>query len=179
MRLQREHENDKQRAMVRLRYMEAYCQNPIPPPTPVDPISGRPSIDAVLPERKVTDRDYHNLAQQYRERDTMDNLHASKINVLRGRQKKTVENLVRKREQEIEKLEKEQDRELDSVGKDFASQEHRLRLALGSKRARLEMRWRTQALIERTKIERLTGLKHTALPDVIAIEDTRGPPVAP
>ena len=62
MKLQREHENDKQKAMVRLRYMEAYCQNPTPPPTSVDLTSGRPSIVPALPERKVTDKDYHNLA---------------------------------------------------------------------------------------------------------------------
>ena len=177
MKLQREHENDKQRAMVRLRYMEAYCQNPTPPPTPVDPRSGRPSMEAVLPERKVTDRDYHNLAQQYRERDAMDSLHASKTNVLRGRQKKALENLIRKKEQEIEKLEKDQGKELELIEKDFSSQEDRLKLALGSKKARLEMRWRTQALIERTKVERQTGLKHTALPDVIAVREPRTPPV--
>ena len=107
----------------------------------------------------------------------MDSLHASRINVLRGRQKKTVENLVRKREQEMEKVEKEQGNEVNSVDKDFASQEERLKTALGSKRARLEMRWRMQALIERTKVERQTGLKHGALPDVLAIEDSRTPPV--
>lgn len=84
--------------------MEAYCQNPTPPPTPVDPTSGRPSIDITLPERKVTDRDYHNLAQQYRERDAMDTLHTSKINVLRGKQKRAVENLMRKKELGIENL---------------------------------------------------------------------------
>src|ERR1700744_3573744 len=79
MKMEQEHDLEKRAVMLRLRHMEAYCQNPTPPPTPVDP-SGRPSIDLVLPERKVTDKDYHNLAQQYRERDIMDTLHASKIN---------------------------------------------------------------------------------------------------
>ena len=178
MKMQQEHEGDKQKAMVRLRYMEAYCQTPTPPPSLPDPTSGRPSIDALLPERKVTERDYHNLAQQYRERDAMKDLHASKINVLRGRQKKAVENLIRRREQELAKLEREQDKELASVDQDYANQEDRLKLALGAKKARLEMRWRIQALIERTKVERSTGLKHAALPDVVAIEDSRTPLVA-
>jgi hypothetical protein len=178
MKMQQEHESEKQKAMVRLRYMEAYCRTTMPPPALSEPSTGLLTSDVLLPERKVTERDYHNLAQQYRERDTMDNLQASRINVLRGRQKKAVENLIRRREQDLEKLERAQDKELASVDQDHANQEERLRLALGAKRARLEMRWRTQALIERTKAERTTGLKHAALPDVIAIDDSRIPVVA-
>jgi predicted DNA binding CopG/RHH family protein len=165
MKMQKEHEGEKRTVMMRLRHMEAYCQNPTPPPTPVGPTTGRPSLDAILPERKVTDRDYHNLAQQYREREAMDTLHASKINVLRGKQKKAVENLVLKKEREIEKMEREQEEALEIVDRDFGQQEHNLRSALGAKRTRLEMRWRTQALIERAKMERLTGLKYGPLPD--------------
>ena len=166
LKMQQEHEAEKRTVLTRLRHMEAYCRNPTPPPTPVDPSSGRPSLEANLPERRVTDRDYHNLAQQYRERDAMDTLHASKINVLRGKQKTAVENLVRKKEKEIENLERDQEKKLEQVDKDFAAQEDNLRNALGAKRARLEQRWRTHALIERTKVERQTGLKHGPLPDV-------------
>jgi hypothetical protein len=151
--------------MMRLRHMEAYCQNPTPPPTPVDPTTGRPSLDTILPERKVTDRDYHNLAQQYRVRDAMDTLHTSKINVLRGKQKKAVENLVLKKEREIEKMEREQEKALEAVDRDFGQREEHLRLAIRAKRIRLEQRWRTQALIERAKMERLTGMKYGPLPE--------------
>jgi hypothetical protein len=166
LKMQQEHEAEKKTVMTRLKHMEAYCQNPTPPPTPVDTSSGRPSIDLALPERKVTDRDYHNLAQQYRERDAMDTLHTSKINVLRGKQKKAVEIFINKKEKEIEKLEREQAKELAQIEKDFAAQEDRLRAAFESKRLRLESRWQTQALIERTKMERATGLKYVALPAV-------------
>lgn len=164
--MQKEHEAEKRTAMTRLKHMEAYCQNPTPPPTPVDPSSGRPSLDAALPERKVTDRDYHNLAQQYRERDAMDTLHASKINVLRGKQKKAVENFLCKKEREMEKLEKDQEKELAQIDQEYAAQEDQLRAALESKRVLLEARWQTQALIERTKMERTTGLKYVSLPAI-------------
>ncbi len=100
----------------------------------------------------------------------MDTLHASKINVLRGKQKKAVENLMRKKERELERLEAGQEKELAGIDQDFATQEANLRLALGVKRARIEARWRIQALIERTKMERITGLKYAPLPDVVAIE---------
>ena len=171
LKMQKEHEAEKRTVMTRLRHMEAYCQNPTPPPTPVDPASGRPSLDAVLPERKVTDRDYHNLAQQYRERDAMDDLHAAKINVLRGKQKKTVENLLRKKEKEAEDLEREQEKELEQVDKDFNVQEESLRSVLASKRARLELRWRTQALIETTKTEKLYSPKDRPLSAVTYAPD--------
>ena len=173
--MQTEHEKNKQSAMVRLRYMEAYCHNPTPPPTPKDPASGRQSVEDPLPERKITERDYNSLAQQYRERDAMDNLHASKINVLRGRQKKAVESLVQRRELEICKVEKGQEKEMEGIDLEFSGQEDHLKLALGVKRAKLESRWRTQALIERSKVERQTGLKHAPLPDVMVAEEIRTP----
>ncbi|KIW88703.1 uncharacterized protein Z519_10749 [Cladophialophora bantiana CBS 173.52] len=175
MKMEKEHELEKRAVMLRLRHMEAYCQNPTPPPTPVDQNSRHTSIDSSFPERKVTEKDYHNLAQQYRERDIMDSLRASKVNVLRGKQKRAVENLIRKKEKEMEVLEREQKKELAVIDRDYSSQEADLRLALAGKRARLECRWRTQALIERTKMEKATGLKYASLPDVIAIEDANGP----
>jgi len=171
MKMHKEHDIEKRAIKVRLRYMEAYCANPTPPPTPIDPTSGRPSTDFSLPERKVTEKDYNNLAQQYRERDVMDNLNAAKINVLRGKQKKAVENLTRKKELEVERLQKEQQKELDRIDLDFGQQEALLNLALGTKRARLEQRWRLQALVERTKVEKTSGLKYAALPDVLAVEE--------
>ncbi|KIW78159.1 hypothetical protein Z517_07992 [Fonsecaea pedrosoi CBS 271.37] len=171
MKMEKDHELEKRAIMLRLRHMEAYCQNPTPPETPVDPVSRHASIDSIFPERKVTDKDYHNLAQQYRERDIMDTLHTSKINVLRGKQKRAVENLIRKKEKEMEVLERDQKKELAVIDRDFASQEADLRMVLDKKRARLESRWRTQALIERTKMEKKSGLPYAPLPDVVAIKD--------
>jgi len=172
--MEKEHELEKRAVMLRLRHMEAYCQNSTPPSTPVDPASRHASVDSIFPERKVTDKDYHNLAQQYRERDIMDSLHASKINVLRGKQKRAVENLVRKKEKEMEVLEREQKKELAVIDLEFSSQESELRSVLGKKRARLESRWRIQALIERTKMEKATGLPYAPLPDIVAIKDING-----
>ena len=169
--MQKDHSMEKQKAMMRLKHMEAYCQNPTPPPTPVDPILGRPSMETTLPGRRVTDKDYHNLAQQYRERDAMDDLHVSKINVLRGRQKKSVEAFANKKERELEKLETQQRTELQRIDKEYAAQEVNLVSALASKRSRLETRWRNQARLELTKAEKSTGLNHASLPDVVAIDE--------
>ncbi|KAK4946972.1 hypothetical protein LTR10_014114 [Elasticomyces elasticus] len=171
MKMQKEQELEKRAVLIRLRHMEAYCHNPTPPPT-LTPSSGPDATGSAFPSRKVTDKDYHNLAQQYRERDVMDTLHASKINVLRGKQKKAVERLMARKERELENMEKEQEKEIAGIDQDFAAQEAELRVALDAKRGRLETRWKTQALIERTRLERAKGLKHAALPDVLVNDDS-------
>lgn len=171
LKIQKEHDMEKRAVMIRLRHMEAYCRNPTPPPNPVDALLGRPSTDSSLPERKVTDKDYHSLAQQYRERDAMDTLHMSKINVLRGKQKKAVENLMNKKDREIHMLEQELQQELSAVEQESSNRQASVALTLGQKRARLEARWRTQAQTERIKVEKATGLPYASLPDIVAIEE--------
>ena len=169
----REHDYEKRATMVRLRHMEAYCRNPTPPPTPDTPISNGKGPETEVRHRKVTDKDYHNLAQVYRERDAMDVLHASKINVLRGKQKKAVENFMLKKEREIELLEKQQAKEIEKLDQEARREESNMMLAFGVKRARLENRWRLQALCERTRLEKSMGLKYAAMPDVLAIDEQK------
>jgi hypothetical protein len=170
--MEEEHEHEKKAVMLRLRHMEAYCQNPTPPSSPTEPSSSeRGSTDSTLPGRKVTEKDYHSLAQQYRERDIMDTLHASKINVLRGKQKKALENFTRKKENELNALEREQEKEIALIDRDATVQETDLRLALDTKRARLESRWRLQSSILQKKMENTTGLKYAPLMDVLIVEN--------
>lgn len=177
LKILKEHEMEKRAVLTRLRHMEAYCRNPTPPPTPVEAASGRPSTDS-LPERKVTDKDYHSLAQQYRERDAMDTLHMSKINVLRGKQKKAVENLIDKKEREIKRLEQELEKEMVAVEQQFSGRQANATLTLAQKRSRLEARWKTQALIQRKNVEKATGLPHAPLPDVVAAEESEQPAIS-
>ncbi|KAK5309022.1 hypothetical protein LTR70_010667 [Exophiala xenobiotica] len=170
---QKEHELAKRAIQTRLKHMEAYCQTASPPQSPlyVD-FENRPSVDSIttLPERHVTQQNYENMAQVYHDRDNMADLHASKINVLRGRQKKALQNFVLKKEREIEQVEKEQEKELESTDTDYAKQEAEIRQEFEGKRTRLEARWRLQALVVKTRMERSTGLKYEPLPDVAAVE---------
>lgn len=185
----KDHETEKRAVMTRLRYMEAYCQNPTPPPSPAgnlldqrtsteskeenrpsSPTQLQPVQSEPLPERQITQQHYENLAQQYHRRDTMDQLHASKINVLRGKQKRAVENLTLKRDRQIEALEKVETKELEAVNLEYGRQEAEIRQEFDVKRSRLERRWKVQALIEKAKMEKRSGLKFEALPEVVALE---------
>ena len=167
----REHDYDKKATMVRLRHMEAYCQSTTSPPIAEGPTNKGKIPETQAPHRKVTDKDYHNLAQVYRERDAMDVLHTSKINVLRGKQKRAVESYTLKKEREIEALERQQAKEIELLDRDARRDGSNLMLAFGVKRAQIEARWRLQTLIERTKLEKSTGLKYAATPDVLALDE--------
>ncbi len=166
MKLVDEFEVAKRTILVRLRHMEAYVQNPTPPPTPQNSTSSRNSEERSLYERKVTDKDYHNLAQRYRERDAMETLHRSKIEVLRGKQNKALETFINKKEKELSTLKLEHVKAVKVAGELEAQDEEALMDAFSDKRRRLEDRWRLQASIERARMERVTGLKYAALPEV-------------
>ena len=170
---EKEHGLAKKAIQTRLKHMEAYCQTPSPPHSPTYQDLGHlPSVDSIttLPERHVTQQHYENLAQAYHDRDNMTNLQASKINVLRGKQKKALQNFISKKDREIEQVEKEQEKELDSTDLEYVKLEAEIRHEFQIKRIRLEARWKLQALVEKTRMERGTGLKYEGLPDVVAVE---------
>lgn len=168
----KEHEAEKRAIQTRLKHMEAYCQTPSPPTSPTQSEFHRPSVDSTiqLPERQITQQHYENLAQAYHVRDNMDGLHASKINVLRGKQKRALQNFMLKKEREIEQMERERQKDLTSIDSDFNKQEAEIRQEFDMKRAKLEARWKLQALVEKTRMERSTGLNYEVLPDILAVE---------
>jgi hypothetical protein len=167
MKLMDELDAEKKACVIRLRHMEAYCHSPSPPRTPPSDRSSMDSPRSGLPHRKVTDKDFTNLAQQYRERDAMENLHRSKIEVLRGRQEKQYSDYVAKKNREIIHLEAPHKLADDKALADMRLEEDALKAAFDEKRYRLERRWRLEALIEKAKQERITGLKFATPPDIL------------
>lgn len=189
---------DKRTCLIRLRHMEAYCHTPSPPlssstsdrsswdshesqrTNPSTPPGSSPS-PSLNPNnistyyRVVTEKDFHNLAQQYRERDSMESLHRSKIDVLRGRQEKQYSHYITKKEKEIDQLEAEQRAEIAKLDTDYtAYDEHALQVTFRERKARLERRWRLECGIEKAKQERDTGLRF-AMPENVVVrggEDT-------
>lgn len=170
---EKENEVEKRSIQTRLKHMEAYCHTPSPPQSPSQMTFGfRASEDSLrsLPERHVTQQHYENLAQAYHVRDNMDGLHASKINVLRGKQKRTLQNFMLKKERELEQMEGDHNKEMAAVDHDYAIKEAEIRQEFDYRRTKLEARWKLQTLVERTRLERSTGQKFEALPDIVAVE---------
>lgn len=189
MHLMSDLEAEKRTCLIRLRHMEAYCRSPpspspspcpsSPPLTPPPSASDRSSLDysslhhgansSPIPtsnpnlnhhhSRKITEKDFHNLAQQYRSRDTMESLHRARIEVLRGRQEKQFSDYAAKKAREIKELEAQQEREIGMMRTEAKAREAELRLAFEEKRKRLERRWRIEVEIEMTKTERGMGVE--------------------
>ena len=173
MKQQKEHEAEKRAMQTRLKHMEAYCQTPSPPLSPIQStFNHRPSIDSIstIPERHVTQQHYENLAQAYHIRDSMDSLHASKINVLRGKQKRALQNFMLKKERDIEQLEKTYEKDMDSIDKEYTRKEDEIKSEFDMKRSKLESRWKLQTLVEKTRLERTTGLRYDDMPDIVATQ---------
>jgi hypothetical protein len=167
MKLVDEFELAKRAILVRLRHMEAYVQSPTPPPTSQISTLTRNSDEKNLPERKVTERDYHNLAQQYRERDSMETLHRSKIDVLRGKQNKAFETFVAKKDREVLLLKAGHVKAIKATDETHAQEEESMNDDFNEKRRRIEARWRLQTNVERMKMERITGLRYADLLEVL------------
>ena len=177
-------ETEKKACLIRLRHMEAYCHGPTPPSTPQKPnqsssTSSTPTPDdqALHPSRKVTDRDFHNLAAQYRERDAMESLHGSKIEVLRGRQEKIHQNFILKKEREAAELEKQNGLKYAQFCRRCDRDEETMVKAFEDKNLRLQERWELQELIERRKFERMSPIEEITVPPAPEMNGASSPAV--
>lgn len=151
-------ELERQACDTRLRHMQAYCN-------PRSTVQG-------MPDRVVTKNDYRQLEQQYHIRNGMDNLHASRINVLREKQGKQTERIMAKQEAELEALESEFEHQNDELDINFEEEEQNLQQEFAERKKRLIRRWDLAELIERRKLELEKGVQYGPLPAVKWSHDT-------
>ncbi|KAI9703341.1 MAG: hypothetical protein M1836_007908 [Candelina mexicana] len=135
---------ERRACSVRLRHMEAYCHSL--------------SAKGTLPSRVVTDRDLRELRQQYSVRDSMERLHESRINVLREKQAKQLETLVKRQEEELE-------RSVETHVEEGLEKEERAREegeafegVVAERRERLGRRWARAMEIARRRLEVRDGV---------------------
>ena len=147
--LNRALELERQGCETRLRHMQAYCN-------PKSNIAG-------MPTRVVSMKDYHLLEQQYHIRNGMDNLHKSRINVLREKQGKQLERISAKQEAERESLSDNHHKQLIELDSAHQSEKEQLRQEFEARKRRLISRWALTEAIERRKIENQTGESHGPL----------------
>ena len=160
-------EAEKRACLIRLRHMEAYCHGPSPPTTPRSH-TGQPDdpFERQLPERIVTDRDYHNLAAQYRERDNMDSLHKSRIEVMQGRQEKAFNAFQKKKEKELADLVASHEQAEARYAATCENDEEAMKQLFRDRGLRLQSRWKLQGLIECAKLEKATSLSYAPPPEI-------------
>ena len=147
-------EQSERSVRIRLKHMEAYC----------DRLGhGDSEADTKLPARVVTERDLRELGQQYNLRDGMERLHEAKINVMRDRQAKRMEELMNRQESEFEKLMEKNHDELDDQAMQFAHEEEALTSIFASRKSRLVHRWELAIEILRKELEAQDGVKYASI----------------
>ncbi|CAF9939068.1 MAG: hypothetical protein ALECFALPRED_007969 [Alectoria fallacina] len=158
--LQRTLQLERQACDTRLKHMQAYCN-------PRSTVAGMPS-------RVVTKSDYRQLEQQYHIRNGMDNLNASRINVLREKQGKQQERIVAKQETELEALESSFERQNEELEAKFREEEIQLQQEFAERKKRLVRRWTLAEAIERRKLEQAMGETFEPLPSITWSSDEGG-----
>ncbi|CZT09540.1 related to ariadne-2 protein [Rhynchosporium agropyri] len=139
---------------IRLRHMEAYCDG-----------LGL-SASGENPSRVVTERDLRELGQQYNVRDDLDRLHQSKVNVMRDKQAKQMEQLLVRQEEELEKLGNKQRDELDALDSGFVGDEDVFLNVFEERRRRLRRRWTLAEEIERKRLGLMKNVSFAPMPEV-------------
>lgn len=141
---------ERQGCETRLRHMQAYCD-------PSVTIEG-------MPARTVTKKDQRLMEQQRHVCNCLDNLHTSRINVLREKQAKQMERVSARQQAELERLSDDLRHEMEDL--DGACEADVLQLGqdLSERKERLMARWAVAEAIERRKLENQTGETYAPLP---------------
>lgn len=134
-------ETEQRNVRTRLRHMEAYC----------DGLGTNPNPG--MPSRTVTERDLRELGQQYNVEKNMKQLHQAKINVMRDRQAKALEELVDRQDAELDRLLDKNEKEIESLESQFADEEDMLTATFQRRKAAVEKRWELSMEILKKELE--------------------------
>ncbi|KAI1320422.1 hypothetical protein F5Y16DRAFT_83933 [Xylariaceae sp. FL0255] len=145
-------EQSERHVRIRLKHMEAYCHG-----------LGQ-NRDSDMPPREVTEQDLRELGQQYNVEKNMKQLHEARVNVLRDRQAKALEELLERQEGELTRLTEKHAREVEQLVLGFADEEDNLAAIFEERRAALNTRWELEMAIMCKELENERGLRYNVLP---------------
>lgn len=137
---------------IRLKHMEAYC----------DGLGKNTGVE--MPQRTVTERDLRELGQQYNLRDNLERIHQSKINVLRDRQAKRMEELLERQEAELDKLESKRQEELEDLAAKFAHETDQIQTLESARKQKLQHRWSVSVEVLCKELEDSEGSSYAKIP---------------
>ncbi|RAL02800.1 uncharacterized protein BO80DRAFT_18422 [Aspergillus ibericus CBS 121593] len=153
----REFERAKLNSRTRIKYMEGYFNNTSPPPSPVSS-----AVDT--PSRKYTAQHKAQLAQEYHDHNSMDQLHQAKIKVLRERQELRLQEAIARMERELDDLIDKHALEFAQMQEKHQQEEGEILQAFDAKKSKLRHRWTLEEAILRKKLEGEHGQTYGPLP---------------
>lgn len=139
---------------IRLKHMEAYCNG-----------LGRGS-GIHETQRIVTEKDLRELGQQYNIRDDLGRLHQSRINVMRDKQAKQMENLIVRQAEELRNLTIKQNQELEALEESHSREEEGIISLFIERKSRLIWRWNLTLEVERKQLTDKTGVHFAPMPPI-------------
>ncbi|KAL4805574.1 hypothetical protein BDV18DRAFT_21618 [Aspergillus unguis] len=165
----REFERAKTNSKTRIKYMEGYLSSSSPPDSRSPSGSGS---DLTTPSRNFTQQHKDQLAQEYRNYDSMSQLHESKIKVLRDRQEIRLQEAVARMDRELDTMIEKHAKEVAELQKEHQQEETAILEALNSKKTKLRHRWVLEEAILRKKLENQDGKPYGPLPP-LSFSDTQ------
>ncbi|KAI1489622.1 hypothetical protein F5X96DRAFT_679627 [Biscogniauxia mediterranea] len=156
-------EQSERNVRTRLKYMEAYC----------DGLGQKPNAE--MPTRVVTERDLRELGQQYNLEKNMKQLHQAKINVMRDRQAKDLEDLLDRQEAEMNKLVEKNAKEIEILESGFADEDEALTTTFNKRKATREKCWKLEMEIMQKELEKDKGVRYAPMAPVSWSQAKRTP----
>lgn len=149
MEQQREFERAKQNARTRIKHMEGYFNTRSPPSSP----SSSGAVDAHPQPRQYTEQQKAQLAQEHHDHRSMDQLHESKIKVLRERQERRLFEASERMDNELDDLMDKQAEGFAELQKQHQQEEAGHQQVFEAKKTKLRHRWNLEEAIHRRKLE--------------------------
>lgn len=148
MEQQREFERAKQNARTRIKHMEGYFNTRSPPSSPSS--SG---TEALSQPRQYTDQQKAQLAQEHHNHRSMDQLHESKVKVLRERQERRLFEASERMDNELDDLVDKHAEGFAELQKQQQQEEAAHQQAFEDQKTKLRHRWNLEEAILRRKFE--------------------------
>ncbi|KAL6237040.1 hypothetical protein BDW75DRAFT_93899 [Aspergillus navahoensis] len=157
----REFERAKANSRTRIKYMEGYLSSSSPPDSRSPSLSGS---DLTTPSRSFTQQHRAQLAQEYHDYESMSELHAAKIKVLRDQQEIRLQEAIARMDRELDCMTKKHAAELIELQKEHQQEEAMVLQALNEKKTKLRHKWVLEEAILRRKLEIQDGKPYGPLP---------------
>lgn len=146
-------EQSERSIRVRIRHMEGYCDG-----------LGRSPDGLEMPPRVVTEQNLRELGHQYNLRDDLERQHQARINMMRDRQAKRMEDLLDSQEVELDKMADRQQSERDEIEGTFTREEEAIDSVFEARQSRLTARWDLAIEVLCKELEDKDGVKYALVP---------------
>lgn len=117
--------------------------------------------------RQFTQKEKDALQQKYKERDSIDTLHAARIKVLRDRQERKYQEAVRRMERHSEETAQANRKHLQDLDEHCEDERAAAQSWLHQKKKKLKLKWTLEENILRKRLELQTGESYATLPPIL------------